>query len=56
MYGHTTYIIIEYGEIFLRYIDSNMDIMHILVNITGLLITNINGICDSGWPINERYK
>ena len=40
MYGHTTYIIIEYGEICL-YIDSNIDIMHILVNITGLLITVI---------------
>ena len=40
MYGHTTYIIIEYGEMFL-YIDSNFDIMHILVNITGLLITVI---------------
>ena len=38
MYGYTTHIIIENGEIFL-YIDGNIDIMHILVNITGLLVT-----------------
>ena len=40
MYGHTTFIIIKYGEIFLN-IDSNIDIMHIHVNITGLQITVI---------------